>query len=159
MEPILFDLVDGYQDAQGVIHKAVRMHRLTMKEQILIKTQDTKAKELLNSPHSLVSVNQVNRFFAYSDVQQFYCVMFKQTVDQIGTIDRDQLRALNVFESLTVRDVDLMMGYQNDVARKMINVNTVLKILSEVGLPEEMQAQFKDKMGEELGEAIGATGA
>jgi len=158
MEPILFDLVDGYQDAQGVTHKSVKMHRLTMKEQIAIKS-DIKARELIGSPYSLASGNQVNRLFAYTDLQQFYCIVFKQTVDQIGTIERDQLRSLNAFESLTSRDIDRMIGYQNGVGQRMISVDAVLKILSEVGLPEEVHTQFKDKMGEELGEAIEAARA
>jgi len=152
MEPILFDLIDGYQDAQGVVHKSVKMHQLTMKEQIAIKG-DLKARELLNSPFALTSVNQVNRLFAYTDLQEFYCIAFKQTVDRIGTIEREQLRSLNVFEFLTSRDIDTMIGYQNGVGRKIINVDIVLKILSSIGISNELQNQFKKTMEIELGEA------
>ncbi len=158
MEPITFELIDGYLDSAGKLHRLVRMRQLTMADQIAIKA-DLNAQKLLSSKYSIDSPNQVERMFALTEFNEFYCIVFKQTVLGIGELDQAQLRAADVFTKLSARDIGLMIQYQNGSGGRMIRADRLLQILRELKLSDALRLQIIKAVQEELGEAPAAADA
>ncbi len=153
---ITFELLDGYEDAGGTVHKDVVMRRLTMQDQITIKDMDTTARKLLSSKYDLESPNPVERQFALAEFNQYYCIVFKQTVLSIGTIEQTTLRADDVFYKLTARDIGIMIAYQNGSGGRLIKIDRVLAILDSVRLSDGLRNEINAELKKELGEAPAA---
>ncbi len=158
MEPITFELIDGFKDKAGKLHRRVQMRQLTMADQIAIKS-DIKAQQLLSSKFSIDSPNQVERMFALTEFNEYYCIVFKQTVLAIGDLDQTYLRAHEIFSKLSARDVGLMIQYQNGAGGRMLRVDRLLQILRELKLSDALRTQITTAVQTELGEAQAAADA
>jgi hypothetical protein len=157
MEPITFELLDGFFDpATKQTHKAVVMHRMTMAEQIKIKS-DATIQALARSQYSLGAPGHAAQLLALTELQQFYLVVFKQTVDSIGTFTQEQIRGLAILENLTTRDINWMIANQNDPQNKMIPLKAVNTALDNINLDPGARAAFVEALESLLGEAIAAT--
>lgn len=155
-EHITFDLMDGYEDESGGVHKRVVMRQLTMQDQITIKDLDQNAQKLLSSKYDLDSKNQVERQFALAEFNQYYCIVFGQTVLSIGDIPQDQLRAKAIFHKLTSRDIGIMIAYQNGAGGRLIKVDRVLAILDSIKIADGLRNEIRSQLKQELGEAPAA---
>ncbi len=158
MEPITFELIDGFKDDAGKLHRRVQMRQLTMADQIAIKS-DQKAQQLLSSKFSIDSPNQVERMFALTEFNEYYCIVFRQTVLEIGDLDQTYLRAHEIFSKLSARDVGLMIQYQNGAGGRMLRVDRLLQILRELKLSDALRTQITTAVQTELGEAQAAADA
>lgn len=151
MEPITFELLDGYTDpVTKKVHKSVVMHRMTMAEQIKIKS-DANVKRLANSQYSLSAPSQAGQLLALSDLYEFYLPIFKQTVDRIGDFGQEEIRN-GILEKLTTRDIGWMIANENGTQGPLISLKAVIRILEEVAVSEDIINLVKEKVGTELGE-------
>ena len=156
MEPITFELLDGYVDpATKKVHKSVVMHRMTMAEQIKIKS-DVNVKRLANSQYSLSAPSQAGQLLALSDLYEFYLPIFKQTVDSIGDFTQEQIRGQAILESLTTRDIGWMIANQNGSQGPLISLKAIMRILEEVAAGTDIINLVKEKVESELGEPVAA---
>ncbi len=151
-ENFTFELIDGIRDEKGELQTRVVMRQMTMEDQILIKENDTAAAKLLTSKYDLESKNQVERMFALTEFNQYYCILFKQTVLSIGTMDQKYLRENNVFAKLSSRDIGTMIQWQNGSGGRMIRIDRVLEIIDSVKLADGLRTQIRAKIKDELGE-------
>jgi len=154
MEPITFELLDGYFDpATKQTHKTVVMHRMTMAEQIKIKS-DAKIQQLAKSQYSLGAAGQAAQMLALTELQEFYVVAFKQTVDSIGSFTQEQIRGQAILESLTTRDIGWMIANQNGSQGPLISLKAIVRILEELSVGSDMINLVREKVGTELGETV-----
>jgi len=154
MEPITFELLDGYFDpATKQTHKTVVMHRMTMAEQIKIKS-DAKIQQLAKSQYSLGAAGQAAQMLALTELQEFYVVAFKQTVDSIGSFTQEQIRGQAILESLTTRDIGWMIANQNGSQGPLISLKAIVRILEELSIGSETINLVREKVGTELGETV-----
>lgn len=155
-ESFTFELIDGVKDDKGQLQKTVVMRQMTMADQIKIKENDATAAKLLTSNYSLGSKNQVERMFALTEFNQYYIILFKQTVLSIGTMDQKYLRDNDMFAKMTSRDIGLMIAWQNGSDGRMVRLDTILEIIDSIKLADGIRAQFMTKIDEALGETKAA---
>lgn len=153
MEPIVFELQDGYKDPKtGEIHKRVIMRRLTMADQIKIK-KDQRLHDLLANSHSLSSDNSINQMLALTDLQEYHLIVFTQTVEKIGNLDQAQIRAQSILEKLSTRDISLMIAKHSGSGNRLISVESVMSAIEEIVTSSEIKQNLRNAIEEKLGEA------
>lgn len=151
MEPITFELFDGYKDDKGVVHKAVVMRRLTMKDQLALLS-DIRVKDLVNSGKSVDSNNRVERNIALIELQKFNIILFGLLIESIGEIGKQELQAKLVLEKLSVRDINLITLKHQDASIRMIPLDLVESVVKNLVGDEETRTYILEEISSRLGE-------
>jgi len=151
MEPITFELLDGYVDpATKKVHKSVVMHRMTMEEQIKLKSNAIVLK-LEQSSRTLSSKNPAGQLLALTEFQEYHIELLKLIVDRIGEVERGPLMGL-VLLKLSSRDIGMMIAYHRTGSSMLIPVEVVLQVMTDMSVSQETQDMFADKVKAALGE-------
>ncbi len=151
MEPITFELFDGYKDDKGVVHKAVVMRRLTMKDQLLL-LNDIKVKELVSSGKSVESTNRVERNVALIELQKFNLILFGLLIESIGEVQKQELQSRLVLERLSVRDINLITLKHQDASIRLIPLDIVERVVKEIVSDDETRSLIFEGISNNLGE-------
>jgi phage FluMu protein gp41 len=151
MEPITFELLDGYVDpATKKVHKSVVMHHITMEEQISLKSNATILR-LEKSSRSLSSKNPAGKLLAETESQEYHVELLKLIVDRIGEIERGPIMGA-VLQKLSSRDVAMMINYHQSGSSLLIPIEFIVQTLTDSGVPKEVVDLFIEKVKKALGE-------
>lgn len=150
-EFMTFDLLDGFKDEKGVRHKRVTMRQSSMEDQIKLKS-DQRIQELMSSSYSLDAKSQAERRIALCEYNEYYCILFKQTVLSIGDLQQDYLRNNNVFLKLSERDINKMVTFQTGGGGSFVKVDRIVAIVRSLKITDDARKVFFDKLRKELGE-------
>lgn len=151
MEPITFELFDGYKDDKGVVHKTVVMRRLTMKDQLAL-LGDTTVKELVNSGKSVDSSNRVERNVALIELQKFNIILFGLLIESLGSLSHRDVLNQRALEKLTVRDINLITLKHQDASIRVVTLDLVERAIKTVVTDDETRALIFGQLGQNLGE-------
>lgn len=150
-EFMTFDLLDGFKDEKGIRHKRVTMRQSSMEDQIKLKS-DQRIQELLASSYSLDAKSQAERRIALCEYNEYYCILFKQTVLSIGDLNQEFLRNNNVFLKMSERDINSMISYQSGGGGRLIKVDRIVAIVRKLKITDDARAVFFELLKKELGE-------